>query len=314
MVGKVYRVPGKKIDSIREPMAEYSTTHKALTLTEEQFPLFRQDFDEGNWATVHGNNGHLARTYDTTTFPLARHIEQLLMAKGVITEKQLHIIGGLGYLHTVLPASMTTLDKDEVNGVTRLLYEQNEAFLSCYRSLIKYICDTIIGEPCVFQATPTIRVHCPHQQGFNWLPRYHNDIILGHPPQEINIWLAFTKAYGTNTMDIAPLDASLEVLSRYHYDFTSLPSDVQSNAQLQATLQKMMAPATFSYGDILIFDSRCLHGTQYNREETTRISMDIRVTPVNAYKKRRFTYQGTGRRKMLFQQGEYYDLLTTDEL
>ena len=55
-----------------------------------------------------------------------------------------------------------------------------------------------------------------------------------------------------------------------------------------------------------MFDPRCLHCTQHNTSQDTRISMDIRIITEKNLKKYSRTYKTTGRKKTLFQPGHYF--------
>ena len=60
------------------------------------------------------------------------------------------------------------------------------------------------------------------------------------------------------------------------------------------------------YGQFIIFDSRCLHCTQNNQTNITRISLDIRIITESGLRKYSREYRTTGRKKMLFQPGHYF--------
>ena len=60
------------------------------------------------------------------------------------------------------------------------------------------------------------------------------------------------------------------------------------------------------YGEFIIFDSKCLHCTQHNVTNKTRISMDIRIMLENNFSKYSREYKTTGRKKMLFTPGNYF--------
>jgi hypothetical protein len=59
------------------------------------------------------------------------------------------------------------------------------------------------------------------------------------------------------------------------------------------------------FGKVFAFDSRCVH-TGEPLKEHTRASMDIRILPLSEYEKMHIQYQGSGRRKILFEPGYCY--------
>ena len=50
-------------------------------------------------------------------------------------------------------------------------------------------------------------------------------------------------------------------------------------------LRNKSNPLNMDYGEYIFFDPRCLHCTQYNDTEITRISMDIRIITESNLKK-----------------------------
>ena len=60
------------------------------------------------------------------------------------------------------------------------------------------------------------------------------------------------------------------------------------------------------FGEFIIFDPKCLHCTQYNTTDNTRISMDIRIMLENNFAKYSREYKTTGRKKMPFMPGHYF--------
>ena len=80
-----------------------------------------------------------------------------------------------------------------INEVQKYLYnlDKDEKWYGMYLELLKNLYEEL-GYDFYFQKTPTVRVHCPNAKGSEHYPMYHSDIILGHPPQEINVWLSLT--------------------------------------------------------------------------------------------------------------------------
>ena len=57
------------------------------------------------------------------------------------------------------------------------------------------------------------------------------------------------------------------------------------------------------YGELLIFDSRLHHGTEVNKEKSTRLSMDFRVIKKKNYKIKKTT---SPKLKIKFNVGGYF--------
>jgi ectoine hydroxylase-related dioxygenase (phytanoyl-CoA dioxygenase family) len=255
---------------------------------------------------LHGQSIKTFR-YDTQRYPLAELLTDMLVAKGFLRTADRAALGDLTQLHRFLPAAVTALDTAELNEISRAFYETSPAFTACYQRLIADVLtrDVVRGD-CLFQRTPTIRFHFPNQEGFVWQPRFHSDVMLGHPPQEINIWLPLCRTRGASSMRIAPLEPSVEFLTSRDLDFESFARDVQVDPALQQRCQAASAPVELSYGEFIAFDPRCLHATQYNDTDLTRISLDFRVIATEDYDAIRLPYRGTGRLRMPFKRGAYY--------
>ena len=130
--------------------------------------------------------------------------------------------------------------------------------------------------------------------------------MLGHPPYENNIWVPFTNAFGSNSMRLMPLQDSIDLLNECNNDFEVFAEKTQYNEDFMDNLKKCSDPLEMRYGEYIIFDSRCLHCTQYNDTKDTRISMDIRVIQESEIKKYSRSYTTTGRKKMPFLPGYYF--------
>ena len=239
----------------------------------------------------------------------------MLVSKGLISEARLSELPSLEKLHEILPAVLTTLDDAELNDVSRQFYETDAVFVSTYETFLRdFVGPQIVRGDFVFQSTPTIRFHFPHQTGFNWRPRFHTDIMLGHPPQELNLWLPVCGASGHASMLIADMKGSIAELEKLDLDFSRLAGEVQTNEVLAAHCHAISHSVELAYGEVLTFDPRCLHATQYNDTDHTRISFDFRVLPLDDYEAMGLEYRGTGRRQMLFKRGHYFDQRTSREL
>jgi sporadic carbohydrate cluster 2OG-Fe(II) oxygenase len=266
---------------------------------------FLEDIRATNLMKSRFGSGHHVARYDTRAIDFAGEIKKLLVEKRVLAAHQASN-ADLARLHELLPADKKALDESELNAVSKAFYDTSESFLAVYRRFVRDAIGPLFGEDMYFQATPTLRFQFPNQPGFNWKPRIHNDIMLGHPPSEVNIWLPFTRTFGTNTMTIASLEDSVSVLDSLGYDFEKLAWNVQKDDAFWQTTARRMGPVELEYGEFLLFDPRCLHATQDNRTDSTRISMDVRIILRRHMESLPLEYRGTGRLRMLFAPGHYY--------
>ena len=233
--------------------------------------------------------------YGVHEIDFAAEIRRLLGSKGIADCQD------LGQLHTMLSSEQMRLDIGQINSVSQAFYDTDDRFLDLYGRFITGIAPKF--GPIYFQNVPTIRFHFPHQEGFDYLPRFHNDIMLGHPPPEVNIWVPITESFGTNAMLIMGLDDSLRFLDEVDFtDYVAASQDPGASARFHAKSR----PVTLAPGQFIGFDSRCLHATQNNTTDATRISMDTRVIRVEDFDALDRKFVGSGRMKMPFAPGHYY--------
>ncbi len=281
--------------------------------TQEQAEIAREDFARGSRL----GTDRLMITFDPDG--LRDELRGLLVTKGFLTEHQARALNDLGHLHRFVPDSARVLDHDEINAVSRAFYDTSEAFVYFYHRLVRHTVDQLSVGDCVFQATPTVRFHFPNQTGFDWKPRFHCDPMLGHPPQEINIWAPLCAVSGNASMRLMSLRHSLyELTFPTSKPLTDRFAEFARMAQVSPTIQEWCAghskSVDLAYGSLIAFDPRCLHATQFNDTERTRVSLDFRVMPVADYDALRMTYRGTGRRRMPFTRGAYYHEKTIGEV
>lgn len=265
---------------------------------------FLEDIKGASLLASRFGTDHVYQRYEVSRFGFAREIQRLLLEKGITSSQQGEL--ALEKLHTNLPEDAKALDESELNSVSRAFYETDDRFLRLYYRFVKEVVGPAFGADLYFQQTPTIRFQFPGQAGFTWNPRIHTDIMLGHPPHEVNIWIPLTRVYGTNSMMIARMDDSMRILEELGFDFEKFAYRVQCDAAFWQRCADVSKPVTMEYGSMLMFDPRCLHATQYNTTADTRVSMDIRVIRREDMEQMKLVYRGTGRKRLQFAPGHYY--------
>lgn len=130
--------------------------------------------------------------------------------------------------------------------------------------------------------------------------------MLGHPIEEINIWVPITKAEGTNSMGLASLKDSLKIINNENFEFNKFAYKNQKNISFHKRNLKKLKPLFMRKNSFIIFDPRRLHATLKNKTNSTRISFDIRIITKSVFNKLEKLYIGTGRRKMKFIPNHYY--------
>jgi hypothetical protein len=145
-------------------------------------------------------------------------------------------------------------------------------FLETYRRFARFIQDEIIGEPCVYQRLPSLRIQYPGRTSYGVM---HTDREYNHPAEEINVWVPITEVRGTASMVIE--------------------SDFGKGDY---------APVEMPYGQLVVFDSGLMHGNVVNEEGYTRMSFDMRVIPKRIYKDSTGRFSATAGKE--FTLGNYY--------
>ncbi|OGT35013.1 MAG: hypothetical protein A3F11_07345 [Gammaproteobacteria bacterium RIFCSPHIGHO2_12_FULL_37_14] len=235
---------------------------------------------------------------------------RLLLEKKIIPST----IDHLEQLHETLSGEMKAYNFDDgVNKISTQFYDTDQQFIAVYYQFIKFLRQNLLHEPFWFQATPTIRIHCPNAENNHHYPRYHSDISYGHPPEEINIWFPLTKLLTGHGFRFIPVNHSQKIIESFNYDFASFIHSAIYDKKFSAHCQRFSQPVTTEYGKLLAFDSRCIH-TGEPLTAHTRVSIDIRILPLARYERMRIQYQGQGRRKVIFAPGFCYHELHSDEL
>lgn len=239
-------------------------------------------------------------------------IERLLVSKGIVEK----INFPLEELHLHIPQELRSYNlNDGVNKISTFFYENDAEFAQIYLDFVKNFLRQKFDFPFYFQAIPTLRLHCPNAENSHHYPRFHTDIGYGHPPQEINLWLNLTKPVGEQKhgFRVMNLEDSMKLYQKYNFDFTPLIKEAVESKEFNVSSSKIAPQVDTKEREIFVMDSRCYH-TGEPLLNHTRISMDVRIIPVESYKNLPVIYQGAGRMKILFAPGGCYNQLSSDQL
>ena len=171
------------------------------------------------------------------------------------------------------------------NRLTIQMYETDDIFLETY---YKFLHDLKIelGFDFYFQSTPTFRFHAPKSENEDRFPEFHSDRQKGHPPEEINIWFSLTKNNRSNFY-IINKEKSNKWVEDYDSDYKKF-GEVSYNSKhgVDDSFSEMgfslAKEVESTINDIYVLDSDCIH-TAVPRKEETRVSMDIRINPVEKF-------------------------------
>ncbi len=219
-------------------------------------------------------------------------ILRLLRQKKVITKN----FSNLENIHkNVLDTKLLNYDFNSgVNGITKELYDVDDSFMDVYYSFIKYLYESL-NFNFYFQATPTIRVHCPKAKNEHHYPRYHNDVFYGHPPEELNVWFSLTqnKNSGFNVIDF---DKSKQWFNECNNDVSGFIDKAIGDVEFNKKGDDLSFEVDSDINNVFIFNSLCIH-TNKPRLSDSRVSIDVRINPVDDFVD---GYIGVGRMKAEF--------------
>lgn len=268
-------------------------------------------------AQLYNKPGHFHErfSHDWTEFDCKNISDQLRMEiiKFLVEKKLIDGNTPLENLHEITSSEKKAYDfAHGVNAISSEFYNASPAIMSTYHQFVRFIRESVIKEPFWFQATPTIRVHCPEALNADLYPRYHTDICYGHPPEEINIWLPLTQTLNGHGFSILSIANSKKVIEQFNYDYDEFIKNATHDREFSNYCDSLSVPVDTEFGKVFVFDPRCVHSGQPLKEHT-RISMDIRVLPISLYNNMEIEYSGSGRLKMLFMPGHGYHEKNSDE-
>lgn len=182
----------------------------------------------------------------------------------------------LRYLHrkSVEEYELVSRENDWKTEFHERFYQIGNKFFDLYKSFIKNILIPKYDESLVYQKIPTFRIHMPNNLAVG---EFHRDSDYGHGEEEINVFLPFTSAYGTNA-------------------FWS-----ESKVGLED-----YKPQEIKYGQYGIWNGNLKHGNYPNKTGVSRVSVDFRIIPKSQYRERDTATINT---KLDFKIGGYFDIM-----
>jgi len=241
---------------------------------------------------------------------LRMEVIRLLAAKGIEVPGD-----DLENLHKTIAPELKDYNFDDgVNKVTAFLYDTDDRFIRIYHAMVKNCLQKHFPYPFYFQATTTLRIHCPDGKNSDHYPRYHTDINYGHPPEEINIWLPLTHPVAPQYHGFRRTNVqnTRNILEAFDYDFAPLIERAIHDKPFNRNINTAAPQVTTPFGAMSAFDSRCFH-TGEPLQHHTRVSMDIRIIAVADFNALTVEYQGTGRRKIRYVPGQAYHPLSSGQ-
>jgi len=221
--------------------------HKFLTqgfviVPSESKPLLQQLFE-----TILSETNHwLASQGNTSTLSSLRESHKLI-EQSVINDVRLHLFAWLN--------------------------SQPDIRVNYYR-LASSILQTLVGNELAMQNKVNLSIQQPHDR--TSVLEMHSDAWSGDSPFQVVLWVPLTESSSTNAMFLLKPEKSMEAYRR------TRAGELNSMAAIQAVYQADFEPIEVNFGDILIFDSNCLHGNQLNTTQVSRWSLNCRFTSLLA--------------------------------
>jgi hypothetical protein len=172
--------------------------------------------------------------------------------------------------------------------LSKLLYElvdNDKEFQKIYMSLLVNLYE-LQGVDFYFQQYPTIRIHFPADSNQNDYPLFHNDMAIGHPPSEVNLWMPIT-INKECTFSIMSYNDSIKLLEEVNYDYKKFNNIAYNDTEFNQSCLDNSKDIDGENGicdgnSFCLFNSLRLHSTVSPRKET-RISIDTRVIPIDNF-------------------------------
>lgn len=171
-----------------------------------------------------------------------------------------------------LHESHLSIDQSFVNDIRLHLFafiNQIQGIRNSYLKLAEALIDTLVGNELAMQNKINLSIQQPGDQ--TSVLELHSDVWSGDSPFQLVQWIPLTDSLGTNAMFFLPPEKSIEALGR------ARNNELRSMAEIQSAYQKDFLTIEVRYGEVLIFDSNCLHGNQLNSTAQSRWSLNCRV-------------------------------------
>jgi hypothetical protein len=149
--------------------------------------------------------------------------------------------------------------------------QKTTKFKDMHSSLLNQISNHLNERNFYYQSIPSFRIHRINRKVTN----YHNDVMYGHGEKVINVWLPLNDTNKNNSLFISDLKTSKMLLKKIEDLKLSL-------SQINDLLKSNCSPKLVRYGQMLLFNTMTMHGTEINTSKEHRLSFDFRLLPYAA--------------------------------
>ena len=149
-------------------------------------------------------------------------------------------------------------------------FDARETYFKFASSLVQ----RVVGNELAMQNKVNLSVQQPGDQ--TSVLEMHSDVWTGDSPFQIVLWVPLTNSTGTNAMYLLDPERSAEAYARVRN------GELTSMAGIHSEYKSHLRPIEVRFGEVLIFDSNCLHGNQLNTTQNSRWSLNCRFTSLLA--------------------------------
>jgi hypothetical protein len=214
--------------------------------------------------------------------------------------------------HHILDHKILDLDESGINEIEKTLSNYDEEFEKVYLDFYRDLFNKI-GFDFYFQEKPRFRVRCPGGYANYNLPKYHNDIMVGHPPQEVNVWFSICQNK-TSGFRIANFENSMAWLSEDNYNTPEfLAKSLTNDQEFNRNSERYTMDIEPRTDGVFLFDSFCIH-SGYPVYGETRFSMDVRIVPAHKLEEGYQWYRGPHTLPNEFKPGGIYHAKSIEKL
>jgi sporadic carbohydrate cluster 2OG-Fe(II) oxygenase/sporadic carbohydrate cluster protein (TIGR04323 family) len=128
----------------------------------------------------------------------------------------------------------------------------------------------LLPSDALVQKFGNIRITVPNQDKTGTVLPFHQGKWVGNGLGMRTVWLPFTDAYDSNSLQIIHLDASRLITKQ------CLEQD-WSYEEFQETCNRVCRPVNIKEGQFLLFTQEHIHGAVPNTTGKTRMSIDVRI-------------------------------------
>jgi sporadic carbohydrate cluster 2OG-Fe(II) oxygenase len=133
---------------------------------------------------------------------------------------------------------------------------------------------SIVGNELAMQNKLNLSIQQPGDQ--TSVLELHSDAWTGDSPFQVVLWVPLTNSTGTNAMYLLSPEKSIEAYGRVR------KGELASMSEIHVEYKNHFKPIEVNRGEILVFDSNCLHGNQLNTTLESRWSINCRFTSLMA--------------------------------